>query len=318
MQISGLRDIAYLADTFSDKGLDAQQFESISRIRCIAQECLRDQVESPIVVSMTPQTELGKRTRGKERVRRKSSGKRKRDNDLMEGHVVSEDESQYCGAVVEVDQIHLREADGEVEHLQLSHAVGDSDDMHMCLDDATDKVDDAEFCDAAHEVDESQLYGAINEVNGSQLCGAVYEVNDSQLSHIATQGHSQSVKVSEEVVTQASQLCDATNAINDSKICNPTEEVKDSQISDATVGVKDPQIPEESATVNDTKTCDPTVGLNNSQIYDTTVEVNDSQLAHVGGEDEIHTAQGGEEVIPQSSLETVEDAARHADNSIVA
>lgn len=313
--ISGLRDIAYLADTFSDKGLDAQQFESISRIRCIAQECLRDQVESPVMVSVTPQTELGKRARGKERIRRKGSGKRKRDNDFVEGPVASEDESQFGGAVVEVHQM-LRRADGEAEHLQLIHAVGGSDDARLGLADAIDKVDDTEFCDAANEVDESQLY--TSEVNGSHLCDATYEAHDAQLSHVAAKSDLQSVKGSVEVVTQASQLHDATNEANASKVCNATDEIKVSQMSDAADEVKYTQIPDATDVVNDTQTCDQPAHVNDTEMYDTTVEVSYPQPEHVAGENDALTAKEEEEVIPQSSLETVEDIGKQGGNSIVA
>jgi hypothetical protein len=79
LQNAGLRDIAHIADTFSTKGLDPQQIESISRIRYIAHECLRDQFSGPRIVTSTPQAEHGKRGRGKERIRRKGgAGKRLR------------------------------------------------------------------------------------------------------------------------------------------------------------------------------------------------------------------------------------------------
>ncbi|KAL5794267.1 hypothetical protein ACOSP7_002861 [Xanthoceras sorbifolium] len=327
--ISGLRDIAYLADTFSTKGLDAQQFDSISRIRCIAQECLRDQVGSPVVVAVTPQTELGKRTRGKERVRRKGSGKRKRENDPMEGHAVSEDESQFCGALVEVDQMHLRQADSEVDHLQLSHAVGESDDAELCLYDADTKVDDTQLCDAANAVDESQLYDTVDEVNDSQLHGAAYDVNGSQLTHVASEVAFQGAKVSENHVTQSSEPCDATNEVNDSQICDATNEVQDShmsdaadevkntQISDANAEVKNTQICYSTAEVNDSQTCDTTAEVNDSQICDPPAEVNDSQCPHGAGENDTHTTKVAEEVVPQSSLGTVEDVAKQGGNSVV-
>ncbi|XP_028778500.1 protein MAIN-LIKE 2 [Neltuma alba] len=92
---AGLRDIAHIADTFATDGLDADQIESISRIRLIAHECLRDQFGSPAIVPATPQVELGKRVRGKERVRRKGSGKRLRrdeDDDAVQYNAASEDE----------------------------------------------------------------------------------------------------------------------------------------------------------------------------------------------------------------------------------
>ncbi|KAJ0054709.1 hypothetical protein Pint_01880 [Pistacia integerrima] len=311
--ISGLRDIAYLADTFSTKGLDAQQYDSISRIRCIAQDCLRDQVGSQVVVSVTPDTELGKRSRGKERVRRKNSGKKKRDNDPMEGLAASEDESQFCGGIVEVDQLHLPQAGVDVHHLQLTHAVRGSE-AQMCFDDAVEKVDDTELCDAANEVDDSQLYDAANVVNGSQLYDATAEVIDSQFTHHVSVADPQTAKVSEEVVMHSSELYDASNDVNDSKNCDATDEVKDSQISNATGEIGGTQIPDGTGEVNGLQTCDKTAEVNDSQICDTTVELSDPQLA---GETDTCTAKMVEEVVPQSSLGTVEDVAKQGDNSIM-
>ncbi|XP_044492827.1 protein MAIN-LIKE 2-like [Mangifera indica] len=316
--ISGLRDIAYLADTFSTKGLDAQQYESISRIRCIAEECLRDQVESQAVVTATPVTELGKRSRGKERVRRKNSGKRKRDNYPMEGPAASEDESQLCGAIVEVDQIHLPHASVDVHHLQLTHAVRGSDPQ-MCFDDAVEKVDDSELCDAANEVDDCQLYDAANVVNGSQFYDATAEVIDSQFTHVVSVDDPQTVKVSEEVVMQSSQLYDTSNDVNDSKIYEATdEEVKDSQmsqISNATDEVGGTQIPDSTADANNLQTYDKNAEVDDSQICDTTVKLRGTQ---VSGEPDTYTAKMVEEVVSQSSLGTVEDVAKQGDDNIIA
>ncbi|XVF21098.1 hypothetical protein REPUB_Repub12eG0061800 [Reevesia pubescens] len=145
--IGGVREISYLADTFPLKGLQPEQFESISRIRSIAQECLRDQVGGTIVVSPDVGTELGKRTRGKERVRRKGSGKRKRSNDPMEGHGASEDESQYFGIVVEVDQLHLHHTNDEVA----------TDVNESQTHDATDKVSESQLSDFAVQSDQQKV-----------------------------------------------------------------------------------------------------------------------------------------------------------------
>ncbi|XP_044502968.1 protein MAIN-LIKE 2 [Mangifera indica] len=309
--ISGLRDIAYLADTFSTKGLDAQQYESISRIRCIAQDCLRDEVGSQVVLSVAPDTELGKRSRGKERVRRKNSGKRKRDNDPMEGLAASEDESQFCGAIVEVDQINLPQTGVDVHHLQLTHAVHGSD-AQMCFNGAVEKVDDTELHHAANEVVDSQLYDANNVVSGSQLYDATSQVIDSHFTHVVGMADPQAAKLSEEVVMQSSQLYDASNDVNDSKICDAMDDVKDLQISHVTDEVGGTQIPDSTAEVNGLRTCHKTAKVNDSEICDTTVGLSDQQLA---GETDTYTAKMVEEV-PQSS--SLEDVAKQGDHSIMA
>lgn len=317
-QISGLRDIAYLADTFSTKGLDAQQYESISRIRCIAQDCLRDEVGSQVVLSVAPDTELGKRSRGKERVRRKNSGKRKRDNDPMEGLAASEDESQFCGAIVEVDQINLPQTGVDVHHLQLTHAVHGSD-AQMCFNGAVEKVDDTELHHAANEVVDSQLYDANNVVSGSQLYDATSQVIDSHFTHVVGMADPQTAKLSEEVVMQSSQLYDTSNDVNDSKIYEATdEEVKDSQmsqISNATDEVGGTQIPDSTADANNLQTYDKNAEVDDSQICDTTVKLRGTQ---VSGEPDTYTAKMVEEVVSQSSLGTVEDVAKQGDDNIIA
>ncbi|XWS75856.1 hypothetical protein CRYUN_Cryun01aG0127800 [Craigia yunnanensis] len=212
--IGGVREISYLADAFPSKGLQPEQFESISRIRSIAQECLRDQVGGPIVVSPIVGTELGKRTRGKERVRRKDSGKRKRSNDPMEGHGASEDESQYCGVVVEVDQLHLHHADDEVDHQPLSTVV---------------EVETLRLCEAPSKVDDMQLHDATDGIDASQFCDASNEVDDSKTPHAISGSDLQTAKT-EEVIPQSSELPDATNDTNDSEIHNATNKLNDSQV----------------------------------------------------------------------------------------
>lgn len=210
--ISGLREISYLADTFSMKDLDPEQSLSITTIRDIAQACLRDQVGSPVVASPPGAVELGKRSRGKERVRRKGSSKRKCSNDPVEGNAVSEDESQFCGALVEADQLQHQE-DSEVDHLPLCATAGDDDPGQLY--DGHDKVNDTE------------VYDAINEVHGSHHISQVAGDNDAQIVD----------EIVMKSVSSPSQLCDATNesqvndaAANHSTICYISNGVNDKQV----------------------------------------------------------------------------------------
>ncbi|XP_065851952.1 protein MAIN-LIKE 2-like [Euphorbia lathyris] len=138
---SGLRDIAYIADTFVTQGLDPIQMESISRIRAIIHECLGDtavegaafvsassvvssppvvspppimypppEEPAPPVVSAPPQTEPGKRKREKERVRRntKAKGKHKRKDDAVQYFSARDiNPVQFYGAAFGADPLHL-------------------------------------------------------------------------------------------------------------------------------------------------------------------------------------------------------------------
>ncbi|WJZ98906.1 hypothetical protein VitviT2T_017397 [Vitis vinifera] len=130
---AALRDIAHIADTVSTQGMDSQQMESVTRIRYIVHECLRDQVGTSMLVSGIPQVEHRKRIRGKERVRRKSIGKRKRKDDPVQCQATSE------GSAGVDAQLHTTiEVDG----------------TPLCL--PTDEVDDTETCIGVTEVDDSQ------------------------------------------------------------------------------------------------------------------------------------------------------------------
>ncbi|CAN0897495.1 Protein MAIN-LIKE 2 [Linum grandiflorum] len=168
--IAGLKEIAYLADSFSTKGLDVQQFESISRIRYIAQDCLRDQSGSPAATAVTIDTapvELGKRIRGKERVRRKGSGKRRRKGEeVIEYQEGSEDEPSQFYAGVEVDPLHVISTGVEVVPLETASEM--DVDAHL-LSRLSGEGEYTEY--------PSDFYGNDN-FKMPQTNGAHFEVND--------------------------------------------------------------------------------------------------------------------------------------------
>ncbi|XVF71774.1 hypothetical protein PTKIN_Ptkin12aG0066200 [Pterospermum kingtungense] len=286
--ISGLREISYLADTFLLKGLQPEQFESISRIRSIAQECLRDQVGGPIVVSSTVEVELGKRTRGKERVRRKGTGKRKRGNDPMEGHGASEDESQYCGAVLEVDQLHPHQADDEVDHLPLCTVVEGETPL---------------LCETPSKVDDMQLHDETDGIDASQFCDASNEVDDSNIPHAIRETDLQTARTAEDI-PQSSELPDVTADANDSEIHNATKNSNESQICNATNGINDPQ----NLVATD---------VNESQTDDVTDNVSESKPSEVAFHTDQQTVKETE-TVPQLSCENTEDLPQQGDTSVVA
>lgn len=155
-----------LAENFATHDLDPERSNMVSQIISLAQDCLRDQVGVTVVPSESQQQiELGKRIRGKERVRRKGMGKRRKGIDPMEDYGGSEDESQF-GPVVEVDQLHL----------PLSHANSVYDGTHLY--DAVTKVDDMELCDNIPQLPESQ---DINKIEGSLLDDTNKSAEDSKL-----------------------------------------------------------------------------------------------------------------------------------------
>ncbi|XP_038703728.1 protein MAIN-LIKE 2 [Tripterygium wilfordii] len=296
--ISGLREISYLADSFATKGLDPQQFESISRIRFISQECLRDQTGSPITSSAAPQIEAGKRVRGKERVRRKSSGKRRRKDDQMEFPEASDDQSQFCSPVIEVDQFQLRQVDGEIGELQIctdgefeplqpSHAAGVGNNAELC--DVSHKFDDSPLCDADDGHRSAFLSDAVKKVDDMQLGNETNEVNTSQLCYMETKE------------VDDFQPHDVTNGVNGEQFCDPiTTEMDYSQPGDA--AVNDPQLHN-------------VIEAKDSQLYDPTNNVDES-LSHLADESEPTTTQPAVEV-PELSLENMEDVVQQEDKSII-
>ncbi|KAG7578774.1 Aminotransferase-like plant mobile domain [Arabidopsis thaliana x Arabidopsis arenosa] len=163
--ISNVRDILELAENFQIHDLDLERGNMISRIIGLAQDCLRDQVGVTATTESQQQIELGKRMRGKERVRRKGMGKRRKGIDPMEDYGGSEDESQF-GPLVEVGQMHL----------PLSHTNSVYDGTHMY--DAVTKVDDMELCDTIPQLPETQ---DIHKIEGSLLDDTDKSIEHSKL-----------------------------------------------------------------------------------------------------------------------------------------
>ncbi|KAH0934675.1 LOW QUALITY PROTEIN: hypothetical protein HID58_011792 [Brassica napus] len=156
--IANVRDILELAENFPTHDLDLERGNMMARIISLAQDCLRDQVGVTPTESQQ-QIELGKRMRGKERVRRKGMGKRRKGIDPMEDYGGSEDESQFGGPVLEVDQLHL-----PLTH----HGNSVYDGTHMY--DPVTKVDDMELCDEIPQLPEAQ---DMNKIDGSSSLDVV-------------------------------------------------------------------------------------------------------------------------------------------------
>ncbi|KDP29895.1 hypothetical protein JCGZ_18464 [Jatropha curcas] len=304
--ISGLREIAYLADSFSTKGLDGQQFESITRIRFIAQDCLRDQTGSPVTPSAVPQIELGKRTRGKERVRRKGTIKRRRKDDAMEYYEASEDDqSQFYGAIIEVDQLQLRRAEDEVgelhqedddvdaQQLYLTPGDGNTTELHVVVNrvddsllNASNDISNSQPCNSADEIKDSQACdAATKEVDDSETCDQTNKMNDVQVSRKETnevhgsKPHDTTNKINGNQLhdttikeTNDTELPDATKEANDMEPLDATKEINDVEIPDASEGAKDLQLPDATKDGRDSQLPNATKEGNYSQVTDATKE----------------------------------------------
>ncbi|KAL2534972.1 Aminotransferase-like [Abeliophyllum distichum] len=163
---AALRDIAHLADTFSTHGMDDQQIQSVTRIRYIAHECLRDHARSSTVVVADPQNDVGKRIRGKEKVRRREMGKRRR----------KDDPEQYYAVNVNVHSRLYPSADDD-DHAQLYHVEDDvNDHQRLCI--TANAGDERELSPMARKVDEEQLCDVTDNVDGDgDVRGGVDELH---------------------------------------------------------------------------------------------------------------------------------------------
>lgn len=287
-----LRDIAHIADTMSTQGMDDQQIQSVIRIRYIAHECLRDQVGCSVIVSETPENELGKRGRGKEKVRRKGMAKRRRKDDSEQFLENSDgDQSQFCVAAVELDHSQLYLMGTEVDHSQLcqvNHAqlchstdtigdtqlvlvVNDADDSQ--LDDTIKVVDDSHLSKTGEEVDGSTFDRTIKDLDQSQVCHAASQVDDSQLqvddSHL---GHG--VKEIDDM-----QLCHTAVEVKDSQFCQAASQVDDRQFCDAVKEVDDSKLSHVAKVVeNNLKLSHEVKEVSKSQHCNKATQVDDSDL----------------------------------------
>uniref|UniRef100_A0A803QLQ4 Aminotransferase-like plant mobile domain-containing protein n=1 Tax=Cannabis sativa TaxID=3483 RepID=A0A803QLQ4_CANSA len=331
---AGLRDIAHIADTFSTKGLDSQQIELISRIRYIAHECLRDQVGGPAIVTATQQVEAGKRVRGKERVRRKSTSKRIRKDELTQYTTVGDDDHSHFGVTVAIDHYKLHQADREENHshlcaldseehpLGIIHAEGVVDHMQLCndadiginqseLNHATDEVADAEMSHALTKDDETEFLNDTENNIDTQPCSAMQEIKDSHLSVATLEVDSQLTDVPKEV---DSQFCDPPKEVvlqhpdaikvADSQANDPTKEVPNSQLHDTTEEVVNSQL-SDTAEVIDSQLIDAREVMD-SQLPDAFNNASESQISHAISESDQETGKEtltAAEVVQQSSLE---------------
>lgn len=146
--------------------MDDQQIQSITRIRFVAHECLRDHVGSSAMVVPNSDDYMGKRVRGKESVRRKGMSKRRRKDEPEEYYAASTNtQTPIYSSAVDVDQGHVCYIDNEVDpqHLCLPANAGDAlPGMNCPVDGArddytTDEIDEPEYQQAAEDADENQL-----------------------------------------------------------------------------------------------------------------------------------------------------------------
>nr|GMD81429.1 serine/threonine-protein phosphatase 7 long form homolog [Ipomoea batatas] len=162
---AALRDIAHLADTLSTHGMDDQQIQVVTRIRDTAHECLRDQVGSSLVIVANSPNEVGKRGRGKERIRRKGMSKRKRREEVEQYYAADgmNPQSYFSATVIEADHAHLYPAGSEVDDPHLYITANEGDDGEMGDVGGGHRVDDVEICNEGDDINDSSFHHAAEE-----------------------------------------------------------------------------------------------------------------------------------------------------------
>lgn len=173
-------------------------------------------------------TELGKRSRGKEKVRRRSFGKRKQKDEPMDCDEVNEDDrSHFHGAVIKVDELSLDNTDldgtphlcglDHEDHSGLCVVAVDGESVQLCTDpgngevslqhcgiDGTGsngmgqlygaaQVDASELGYVPHGINVGQACDEMKELHGSQYLNSIEDevVNESQISHVTGESNPQ-------------------------------------------------------------------------------------------------------------------------------
>lgn len=155
-----------MVDMLSTQGMDDQQINAVARIRYLAHECLRDHGGNLIVEVANQHDDIVKRIRGKERVRRKGVGKRKRKEHIEHSHLDTEDvQSDMCIVQMEADQSPLYHLNNELDHSQLCLPASEGDDAELCY--LPTKVVETQGC-LENQVNDSRFTHASEAIHGSR------------------------------------------------------------------------------------------------------------------------------------------------------
>lgn len=266
------------------QGLDNEQIHSITRIRYIVHECLRDQAGSVVTVaSSPPETEnCNKRGRGKEKVRRKGMGKRRRKDELeqCEEDSISRDDRlipNYAATGIEyVEQMH--------------HPIHLVNHQHRCH---------PNVASVNEEMDDSRLSISVNEVVGdAQICLQESEVDGLHPSNFADHEEEDCPPSDEDT-----KLDDHENGF----MPGFASQEEPNQLSDEDIKLDD----HENGSVS---------GFSNqeelNQLSDEDIKLDEHGTSLIRGEDNIsspHTARDESDVLP---YESDEDNSPQSENGI--
>ncbi|KAJ8763014.1 hypothetical protein K2173_023219 [Erythroxylum novogranatense] len=349
---AGLRDIAHIADTFLINGLDAQQIESISRIRAIAHNCLGDQVEIACLPSTSSQTYQGKRIREKERVRRNTNEKHNRDalnqlqtigeGDEAEGYVGSGN-MQLCHSKVESNEpvIHQPHANlgkrvrrKEREKMKTNQKRRWKDSSVQCDADSDELL--SEFCNATIKDDlilsshtdckDNQLFYAAPEGEIAQTYDANIRVEGDEdgkgnLFYIAAENkstessHEASESKKSEACYAAAQIekTGSYDAASQSEKPETCHSAGECEKTECSVVLKMVESHHAAHEGGKSEASHPVQNLDDSKLSLRTHEVDDLKIPPGFGECGAQTAKTAVEVFQQTSLQTVLSVAQQID-----
>ncbi|CAA0812843.1 Protein FAR1-RELATED SEQUENCE 11 [Striga hermonthica] len=139
-----------------------KQIQSVTRIRYIAHECLRDHAGSSALLLTNSEDKIGKKSRGKERVRRRTTGKRRRKEDLDDLYTPRFHTQSHLYPLAS------NHNDGGEE--QVYHVGPEVDRAKLCVVKSTG-YDDSECGHGVEEVDEDGLSHGSPENACDSGCG---------------------------------------------------------------------------------------------------------------------------------------------------
>lgn len=173
---NALREIANVADVLSTHGMDDQQMHAVTRIRYLAHECLRDQIGTTLIADGTDSDQNEKKVRGKERIRKRGMGIKRRRKDELGQFQSASSQQQFC-----MSEHDLVDPPGPMCHAE-------NNDVEICLP-AASVADDSRLCYMSSKVDVSRrLSDAANEINDSGFCRTAEEVENNLISGAAENG----------------------------------------------------------------------------------------------------------------------------------
>ena len=171
-----MREIANVADMLSTHGMDDQQMHAVTRIRYLAHECLRDQIGTTLIADGTDSDQNEKKVSGKERIRKRGSGIKRRRKDELGQFQSASSQQQFCMSehdLVDPPEPMCHAENNDVEICLPAASV--ADDSRLCyMSSKVDVSNESGFCRTAEEVDINLISGAAE--NGDTVQQSDYSV----------------------------------------------------------------------------------------------------------------------------------------------